>query len=1001
MKTRLLVTSWASVILAITAAPAPAQTGTVTGRVVDSHTLQPLSSAQVFIAELSIGTLTRDDGRYLLVNVPAGTHRLQAQIIGYRTASTQVSVTAGAQSAVDVLLSQDALALDEVVVTGTPGGTQRRALGNVVGRVNADAVGAVSPASNVEELIGSKVPGLVIQATSGTVGAAGAPIRIRGVSSPGVSNDPIIFVDGVRMNSSLSRLYYGTSSRLNDINPNDIESIEVIKGPAAATLYGTEAANGVIQIITKKGSAGTPQFDASFEVGANWFPNPEGTVPLTWATDPQTREVYSHNLYTAWRERTGEDLFQKGPITRANVSVRGGTEFIRYFGSLNRGQQEGFVAWNTDVQNSGRASLTIAPSEKINLTLNGSYITGETRLAGNDIWGTFLESNANNRDGPSFGFFVPPNILGSEKFEEIFVDRSMWSGQLEFRPLTWLTSRLVAGTDFTNQTNSDFLRRQDLVTGFFQNNNAGYRQLDTFETRVNTVDASATARFQLSPSVASATSVGFQYYDQSRVLKGTRGEGFISPQLSTVSAAQTRNAVEAWEQQISAGAFVQQQVELNNRLFLTAAVRGDDHSAFGSEFDAAIYPKASIAWVVSEEAFFRAPLLDELRVRGAWGAAGRQPGTFAATRLYAPENGRTGVVLTPKTIGNPELGPERSEELEVGFDAALLDQRLSLEFTQYWKRTTDAIIDQNLSPSFGFPGTQSLNVGQVSNWGTELGAAFQILRGRALAWELGAAVATMNNRVDELGGSLERIAVGEDQVGLYHVEGFPLASFFHKKVVSAEFISGNSGAVKNVMCDAGSEPISATLAGGIGGVAVPCDEAPLIFWGRSGQPAWSLNLNSSLTLQRNWRLYASADGVGGHRQVDQEIAARHTTWATAEEFHRKENAIAQAYMAQQNGVSRNPIGSYRAGFLRLRELSLQYTIPDAFAGRLGLDRASVKLAGRNLGWLWKEQPASDVVNVPVTDPERRLTGSLHGFSGHVHKNIPTYSTGTLEVKVGF
>src|SRR5690606_30172762 len=235
----------------------------------------------------------------------------------------------------------------------------------------------------------------------------------------------------------------------------------------------------------------------------------------------------------------------------------------------------------------------------------------------------------------------------------------------------------------------------------------------------------------------------------------------------------------------------------------------------------------------------------------------------------------------------------------------------------------------------------------------------------------------------------------------YPVEGFPLAAFFHKKVVSADFISGNSGAVTNALCDGGTDPISPNLAGGMGGAGVPCSDAPAIYWGRSGQPTWSLNLNSTFSFMRNWSLFASADGVGGHRQVDQEIAARHTSWGTAEEFHRKENAIAQAYIAQQDGVSRNPIGSYGAGFLRLRELSLQYTLPSGFVDRFGLDRASLKLGGRNLAWLWKEQVETDVVNVRVVDPERRLTGDLHSFAGHVHKNIPTFASGTFEIRVGF
>ena len=1001
MKIRsLLVLLSTTLIFAIKAGSAQAQTGSVSGRVVDAQTQQPIASVQVHIPQLNLGALTRQDGRFTLLNVPAGTHPIEAQLLGYRTATSTVAVSAGATATANFDLSQTALALDEIVVTGTPGATQRRAIGNVVGRLDAEAAVAASPASNVQELLGSKVPGLVIQSSTGTVGAAGAPIRIRGVSSPGVSNNPIIFVDGVRMNSSITEVNDAASSRLNDINPNDIQSIEVIKGPAAATLYGTEAANGVIQIITKKGSAGTPQFDASVEFGANWFPNPAETIPITWATDPATGEIYTHNLYTAWKERTGEDLFTYGPIARLNLAVRGGTEFVRYFGSFNHGDQTGFVSWNTDKQTTGRASITVTPSEKVSLTLNGSYVNGDTRTTGEDLWGSFIEANANARNTPSFGFFIPPNLIESELFEEIFVDRSMWSGQLEYRPSSWLTSRLVVGSDFTTETISEYLRRQvDLDTGFWGDDNPGFRDLDTYETRVTTVDAGATGRFDLSSSLVSASSVGFQFYDRSRVSRGASGDGFISPVLSTVSTAQTRKGSETFTEQISAGGYVQQAFEWNNRLFVTAAVRGDDHSAFGSEFDAAIYPKASIAWVLSEEPFFNVNFFDELRLRGAWGAAGRQPSTFAASRLYGTQNGRLSTVLTPKTVGNPELGPERSEEIEIGFDAAILDQRLNLEVTQYWKTTEDAIVNQQLAPSLGFPGTQSLNVGQVSNWGTEIGAGLQVLREGPVQWDIGAAFATMNNRVDELGGTVERIAIGEDQVGQYHVEGYPLASFFHKKVVSADFVSGNRGAVTNVLCDAGTDVNeSGTLAGGFGGAAVPCAQAPQIFWGRAGQPTWSLNLNSGLTLFNNWRLSATADGVGGHYQVDQEIAARHTTYGTTEAFQRKDNPIIMAYTAQQDGVSRNPLAIYGGGFMRLREVSLLYTLPEALAGRFGANNAALKLAGRNLGWLWKEQPTTDLGGVNVTDPERRLPGS---FAGHVHKNIPTFSTATFEIRVGF
>src|SRR5690606_22402915 len=270
-------------------AAAPGRVGTITGRVVEEQTLQPIASAQVFIEELDLGVLTRADGGFQLVDVPNGVHQLRVQSIGYRTAVQQVTVQEGLTVEVDFTLGRQALALDAIVVTGTAGGTQRRAIGNVVSTLDAANITEVSPAVNMEQLLGERMPGVMVMPSSGGVGRDAGPIRIRGSSSTSLSNDPIVYIDGIRMNSD--RPYQSTSeagSRLNDLNPADIESIEVIKGPAAATLYGTEASNGVIQIITKRGTTGAPTFDATIEVGASWLADPDGKASVNYGTNPMT-----------------------------------------------------------------------------------------------------------------------------------------------------------------------------------------------------------------------------------------------------------------------------------------------------------------------------------------------------------------------------------------------------------------------------------------------------------------------------------------------------------------------------------------------------------------------------------------------------------------------------------------------------------------------------------------------------------------------------------------
>lgn len=259
-------------------------TGRVQGQVNEAGTLAPLASAQVYIPGTELGALTDSDGGFVLPAVPAGAVTVRTQLIGYGTEELAVTVRSGQTATVNFELSPSAVNLDAVVVTGTPGAVARREIGNAIAQVDAAEIVEVAPIANVNQLLNGRTAGLVMMSQSGNIGS-GAPIRLRGSGSLSLSGQPIVYVDGVRVDADPDAggiFGHVGASRLLDFNPDDIASIEIIKGPAAATLYGTEASNGVIQIITKKGRPGETRIGVSMTQGANWFRNPAERIPYNW-----------------------------------------------------------------------------------------------------------------------------------------------------------------------------------------------------------------------------------------------------------------------------------------------------------------------------------------------------------------------------------------------------------------------------------------------------------------------------------------------------------------------------------------------------------------------------------------------------------------------------------------------------------------------------------------------------------------------------------------------
>ena len=470
----------------------------------------------------------------------------------------------------------------------------------------------------------------------------------------------------------------------------------------------------------------------------------------------------------------------------------------------------------------------------------------------------------------------------------------------------------------------------------------------------------------------------------------SRGEGFAVGALETVGATADRQANENQFENSTVGAYFQQQFDWNQRIFLTGAIRADDNSAFGEDFDLVYYPKVSGAWVLSEESFWEWDFINQLRVRTAWGQAGQQPDVFAATRLFEARAG-TGDAsyLTPQQFGNPDLGPEKGSEFELGFDAAAFDDRVGLEFTWYTKTTQDAIVNRPVAPSQGFPGFQFVNIGQVSNWGTELALDVQVLTGERLGADLGVSLGTTYSRIDDMGG-IDEIAIRRTR---RHVQGYPLAAQFERRVVSAEWVEGPGGAVTNVMCDGGTGADGKRQ----GGAAVPCAEAPRVYWGRQSEPTWTLQLFPTVTLFQDLRLGALFYAQGGNMYGSDALFNAEIAWRNTY----KANTLEDLLYVAQRAVAPPALGYYNGGFAKLRELTASYNLPSSLIQPLGMSAASLTVAARNLVILWQEQEYGYLAEGPVGDPEKNSIPTEEFTGEPTSGTMPPASHLTVTARISF
>ncbi len=1037
----------------ITAVPAWAQQGigTVRGTVTDEVTGRPIASAQVFVQGLeALGSLSDAQGQFE-INIPQGTHRITVRRVGYGTRSLTVSVTAGQTTDQSFTLTQVVILLDEVVVTGAGAATEKKRLGNTIASIKTTEL-ENAPVANFSELIAAREPAVSVLPSGGLAGE-GARIRIRGSSSLSQSNEPIIYVDGVRIdnggNISANQFFFvgggGSSSRLDDVNPNAIERVEILKGAAAATLYGTEASNGVIQIFTKKGSSGAPKFDFAAEWGVN-NPNDQRIKRNTgfardaaqasdlsgfWGNAPNCRKLSGGSCsglapFELFEIDYYDALFENGFNQAYSGSVSGGSNVFTYFVSGRFASDQGQITtadfdgnandFNRKVQ--ANANMEIIPHDKVRIRINSSVsdVHHETPENANNILGllpsamdakperatcdTSFGAGTPNGDGTCEGvgnpegaiFATTREISQSEVGQEI--RHYTISFQTQYSPLQELNLDATVGFDITSTETFEafpFGWNVDGLSGFVP---LGDRAIDSRNRREITVETKAQwdRRFG---NISSTFVAGGQGFIARTTTKGGYGFDFPGPGLEVAGAAANVFLDETFLEVVNAGLFAQEQLGFNDVVFVTGGFRYDRNSAFGESTEGTLYPKASISIVPSDFASWNSTTLSTFRVRAAWGRSGLQPGAFDKFTTFAATASALGPGLTPDNLGNDDLKPEKSTEIELGAELGLFDNRLGIDFTWWDRVTKDALFSRQFAPSGGFSNEQIVNIGELSANGLEFNVNALLLNQPDLTVRVHGNASYITETITDLGGS-PPLKVGGSYIRYRNwlVEGFAPGYFFGSQLLATQpgFFAVDTNGDGQPDSEAEllaflSNPVSAGLgstalrplleqcaASGPGpqpGTHLNCPLGkPTPDW----QGSFGLNIGVLGNLEIGSLFEYKTGNFSYHNLTDAfrsthpSIGRNFTKTTQAEATIMNPASTAEERLAAWRVFSEElkhlaPLSGLNAivpaDFLRWRELSLTYRLPNQFVqSKLGLRYMTLNAAFRNLV-LWTRYDGID------------------------------------------
>lgn len=988
-----------------------------------------LTGISVVVKNTTYGTSTDASGNYSFsADLKPGTYPVEFSGIGFKTRTEQLSVS-GSEAAVSVQLAEDPLGLDEVVVTGTSQGTTRRQLGSYISTVKGEQL-TKGATGNVLAALQGKTPGAQIIQNSGDPSGS-ISVRLRGISTINSSSEPLYIIDGVIVSNSARRVtntqaaYDGLISpapnRLIDINPADIDRIEVLNGAAAAAIYGSRANAGVVQIFTKRGSSGAPVVSFSTSVNLNQLRKDPGIneapVKFGGPTDgptAQTQDILTTTLtnttpvtrYNYW-----DYIFRDGFGTDNNISVRGGKDKTKYYVSASYFYNQGIIK-NTDFKRfSFRANLDQELASWVSFSAGMNYINsrGNEKPDGNSFYspinsvtiiGNFhniweRDANGNLKAVGERGRINPVSIIEDIKQQQE-TNRVIASLGIKLRPFRDFTLDYTMGVDNVAQIGTTYIppytynASPDFWGGGInldptQN---GYASAGNNQQFLINHEVNATLNKNITADLNSTTQLGYSVQYEKFNYTVLQGRG-LAPFVQTVQGASTVLPGFDQRSEISiSGGYLQQNFKFKNRYFLTAAGRIDGSSVFGESERTQFYLKLSGSYILSDESFFEglSKWWNYAKLRFAYGESGNLTGISAYARfnIYnaSPLVGRT-ALMSPGTLANENVKPEVQDELEIGTDMAFMQSRIRLTFNWYKKKVNDLLFSRFIAPSNGYTSLLD-NVGVVSNKGVEVMLGVTPVKTKDFTWDVDILFNRNKNRVENIPQGLIQYNLPAGAVSL--LPGYSAGvfyGFFFAKDANGNDVKNslgfplqergiqNSFATYTPQRDANGLPMGTPLRKVIG----------------DPNPDWTGTLATSLTYKK-LSFRGQFDAVQGVDVFNADFRTRQGV-GNGKEFAEREHRgeLPRGYVSSIYAIEEWRIDD--GSFVKLRELSISYSL-----GRLNkaISDLSLTFAGRNLiSW----------DNYHGFDPETNAGGGSTVARGIDFGNVPIPRTYSFAINAKF